>query len=206
MGRQRRHHPFERHFRRAIEGIDGDVGLGVDRVALGDQPLEHRPGLAVLEQRPIVAPRHPVEQQIELGAQPDRHRALADERPGGRVHERAAAGRQDLHRSVEQAGDDAALAIAKRRLAVALEDFLDGLAGGGFDLGVGVGERHFEPLRQAPADARLACPHQPDEHHGTRQRRQRRAGHGAAPVRRPRDVEERTAHPLDCRKFAMNQP
>jgi hypothetical protein len=58
----------------------------------------------------------------------------------------------------------AAFAIAEMRLAELSENVRDRHAGGAFDLVVGVGEPHSQPLRKAAADRRLARPHQPDEH------------------------------------------
>src|SRR5205085_1937668 len=98
------------------------------------------------------APRHPRQQQVELGTQPDRDAALADEGAGLRVHEGAAAGRQDMDRPVEEAGDDAALALAEEGFAVTAEDLLDALAGGRLDLGVGIDEIELQTARQAPPD------------------------------------------------------
>src|SRR3546814_14585174 len=49
-------HAGEGHLRRAIDGIDHDVGLGVDGMALLDQPVEDLVRVAALQQRPVVAP------------------------------------------------------------------------------------------------------------------------------------------------------
>ena len=71
---------------------------------------------------------------------------------GLRIHEGAAAGRQDMHRLVlDQPGDDAAFDGAEDRLAVAGEDLGDGAAGRGLDLGVGVAEGQ---MQSAPASRR----------------------------------------------------
>ena len=82
------------------------------------------------------------------------------------VHIGAAAGRQNMRRIfLKQPADHAALAGAELRLAELLEDLLDRAAGGRFDLVVGIAERQVQAGRQPTADAGLARPHQPDQHH-----------------------------------------
>ena len=92
-----------------------------------------------------------------------------DARPGLRIHEGAAAGRQHMHGIVEQPQDHPPLALAEALLAMALEDLGDGAAGRRLDLLVGIDEAKLQPLRQALADAGLAHAHQPDEDDGLRQ-------------------------------------
>src|SRR3546814_5602858 len=58
-------HAGEGHLRRAIDGIDHDVGLGVDGMALLDQPVEDLVRVAALQQRPVVAPGGAAQQQLD---------------------------------------------------------------------------------------------------------------------------------------------
>ena len=121
----------------------------------------------------MAAPPYPVEQHVELGAQPHRHRLGAHQRPRFGVEIGAAAGRQDVRRPVQQALDDAALAGAELGLAEAVEELRDGAARGTLDFVVGVDERQAEPEGQALDDRALADPHQPDEGDGARRRKRR---------------------------------
>src|SRR5579859_4552099 len=99
-------------------------------------------------------------QEIEIGPQPDRDAALADERPRLRIHESAAAGREHVHGVTEEPGNHLTLTLPEDRLAASLEDLLDGLAGSRLDLAVGVDKGEPESLRQAAADVGLAGAHQ----------------------------------------------
>ena len=150
--------------RALVAAIDDDVGLGIDRVTLVDQPLQDLGRVAVRQQRAMVAAGHPPHQRLQRTAQPDRDRIGARSGAGFRVHERAAAERQHQRVAREQAADHAAFAVAEGALAVAGEQLGDGAAGGQFDLGVGVAERQPESRGEAAADRGLAGAHQPDQH------------------------------------------
>ena len=128
-----------------------------------DQLREHRSRIAALQQRPVVAAGHPRDQHVKIGAQPYRDAAPCDPRAGGRVHERAPAGRENMRRLLQQPRDDTALAVAKHGFAAVAENFLDRLAGGGLDLVIRIEERQVQPDRQAPSDFCLARAHQPDQ-------------------------------------------
>src|SRR6185312_2206272 len=78
-----------------------------------------------------------------------------------------------MRRAVDQARDDPPLAVAEKSLAVTLENILDALAGGLFDLAVGIDERKAQFLREALSDAGLAGAHQPDQRDGPAQLRGR---------------------------------
>jgi hypothetical protein len=69
---------------------------------------------------------------------------LADEFASQRVHKRASAGRQDMHRLLQKPANDPAFTGAKHALAAIGEDLLDRLAGGGFDLLVRIEKRQAE--------------------------------------------------------------
>ena len=143
-----------------------DVGLGIDRIALGHQladalrrvALQHR---AVGGGAALDAPH----QHLEIGLEPDRDALLA--RCAARVSAFMKAPppvASTCWPCVEQAGDHARLAGAEIGLAIAGEDFRDGHAGRRLDLGVRIDERQAEPLRQPAADRGLARAHHADEH------------------------------------------
>ena len=67
----------------------------------------------------------------------------------------AAARRQHLRAAVEQPRDDPRLAGAEIGFAVRLENFRDGHAGRGLDLGIGIDERQPEPASQAGGRSRI---------------------------------------------------
>ncbi len=148
----------------ALAAVDEQIGIGVDRVAAFDQFRQHGARIAGHQQGPVVAPRHPGHQHVEIGAQPHRNAAPGDRRPCHRVHESAAAGRQHMRRLGQQTRDDAPLAVAEYRLAAVAEYLFDGLAGGSFDLDIRIEERQVETRRQTAADFGLAGAHQSDQH------------------------------------------
>ena len=152
-------------FVRHVARFHRDVGFGIDRIALLDQPPQRLRRIDVLEQRTIAAALDPAVEDLEGGAQPDRNSLGADRRAGVGVHERAAAGGQHLRAALQEPRDHARLAGAEIRLAVGGEDFRDGHAGGFFDLDVGIDERNAEPAGKPAADRRLARAHHADQHH-----------------------------------------
>src|SRR5690606_19324019 len=68
--------------------------------------------------------------------------------------------------AAEKPQDDALLQSAELRLAITLEEFGDGHAGGGLDFVVAVDEGHTEFGGDAAADGGLAGAHQADEDDG----------------------------------------
>ena len=143
--------------------VDDDVGLGVDWVPLGHQFLQCRADVPVLQQRTAAPPAGPLDQNVEVGPQPDGETPLPDPRPGSGIEERAAAGCQHLRFSAKEAGDDPPFSVPECRFSKPLEDLLDRTAGGLDDLVVRIGERQPQPLRQLPADLGLAGSHQADQ-------------------------------------------
>ena len=72
--------------------------------------------------------------------QPDRDALVPDQGAGVRIHEGAAAGRQNLRAALQQPGDYTGLAAAEIRLAVAGENLRNGHFGRDLDLGIGINE------------------------------------------------------------------
>ena len=138
-------------------GIDHDVGLGVDRIALLHEPRENFSRIALAQQRPVGALLHPVEQHVEFGAQPHGERPGLHQPPRLRVHVGAAAGRQDARRLLQQPGDHPPFAGAELLLTKAFEEFGDGTARRALDLVVCVDEREAESLPPAVCRWR-SCP------------------------------------------------
>ena len=160
---QRVQHPAGGGVRAFIAAIDDHVGLGVDRIAHIDQPLEDLRGIAVRQQRAVVAAGDAAQQRRPAGSAARRHRLLARDRPRLGVHEGAAAERQHQRVAGQQPADHPALAGAEVALAIAGEQFGDGAARRQLDLGIGVAERQAQSRRQPPADRGLAGAHQPDQ-------------------------------------------
>ena len=110
-----------------------------------------------------------------------------------------------MDRLAQQAGDDAAFAVAELGLAVALEDLLDRAAGRRLDLRVGIDELKAKLGGQPAPNARLARAHQTDEHN-------RLGDIVACRITHDRHRDVRNLGPmqrcndsgayLDCRKFA----
>src|SRR5665213_1703214 len=136
------------------------------RVALERLLLEHRHRVLAGDQWTGVAPRHAPGQDLEIGLQPHGYGLLADQPPRFGIEEGAAAGGKDVRRSFQQPGDHPPLSLTERLLAECLEDVDDRAAGGGFDFGVRVLERHPQRAGQTPANAALTDTHQADEGDG----------------------------------------
>src|SRR4029077_1865726 len=81
------YHPFEGRLGWPVHAVDRQIGLGIDGMALGYQFGELLARLCNLKQRPVVAPRDPAHQQIEIGTKPDRYGALPDQGSGAAIHE-----------------------------------------------------------------------------------------------------------------------
>ena len=151
-----------RHFAR----LHGEIGLRIDRLALGQQlRASVAAGSAVLQHRPVVlALVDPPHQHVEFGGEPDRDALRLDGSARIGVHDGAAAGRQHLRAALEQPRDHARLAAAEIGLAMAGENVRDAHAGGFLDLGIGVDERHAKPGAEPAADRGFADPHHADQH------------------------------------------
>ena len=148
---------------RDVAAVDGDIGGGIDRIALFDEPRHDGGRIVVIEQRPVGAAAHALHEQGKIGTQPDRNAGFANATAGFLVHEGAAAGRHDLGAAVEQSGDDLALAFAEIGLAMIGEDLGNALSGGEFDLVVGIDEGNAELFGEPAADGGLAGAHQADK-------------------------------------------
>ena len=147
----------------AIDALDGDVGLGVDRIALTHQSTEDLARFPGPQQGPMIASLDPGQEEVERRPEPYRYRFFADHGPGWGIDEGAPAGRQDVPRIVEETRDHALLAVAKGRFSVAVEYFTDGTAGRRLDLGIGIDEGQAQTLREAAADGGFAGPHQANQ-------------------------------------------
>ena len=86
-----------------IAAVHHQVRLGIDRRPLLQQFGEPGAVVALREERPFARAAGAPDQRVEVRVQPDRERPGAHQRPGGRIHERATAERQDLLLLAEQA-------------------------------------------------------------------------------------------------------
>ena len=125
---------------RHVLGGHGDVGLGVDRITGLDQRLQRRPGIGGLQQRAVGAAGDALEQQLEIGLDPNRDRPGLDQPAGLGVDEGTAPGAEHDIGVAHQPGDHPGLAGAEIRLAMGGEDLGDAHAGGALDLFVAVDE------------------------------------------------------------------
>src|SRR5690606_6126929 len=164
--------PSVERFQDAIDGLAVRAGIAHDlyrRLRIGGFALDLEPGddlggIAVAQQRTGVLARHAFDQGRDVAVEPDRDTLAVDQLAGVRLHEGAAAGRDDARSAVEQPCNHAPLAVAEVRFAEALEDFRDGHLRGLLDLLVGVSEGQAEQLGALAADCRLAHAHHSDEH------------------------------------------
>ncbi len=146
-----------------IARVHGEVGLRVDGLAQRQQALDLERGIGGAHQGAVVAPHDALRQGRVIGPEPDGDSRLGDRLPGARIHERPPARRQHARAFAEEAGNHPALPVAKIGLAMPIEDFRDGHAGGHLDLGVRIHERQAELRRETLADRSLARSHHADE-------------------------------------------
>ena len=141
------------------------------RFCVGRPPLLARGARASALGSPLrscgagVAARRALGEDVDRRVEPDGDRALVEKLARARVDEGAAAGCDHSDLALDQPRDQPPLAVAEILLAIALEHSAGGIAGGILDRGVAVDEWQAEPLRQPPADRRLADAHQADEDH-----------------------------------------
>jgi hypothetical protein len=140
-----------------------EMRLGIKRVAGPGEAIEQFDRIPVLEQGPVISSGHTLGQRLDIGVEPHGDAAFEDQGPGPLVDERTAAGRDNLKRTIDQSGDNAALAVAEAALAMAVENLGNGTAGSLFDLVVGIDEREPEALREPTSDGRFSSPHQADQ-------------------------------------------
>ena len=148
-----------------VNRFDSEIGERIGRRALFQQPTQRHFWVGGLQQRPIGLLAHPGKQNVKTRLQPNRETMPGNIVAGGRIHERAAAGRQDQRSAFEQAGDHLALALPEISLAEPLEDLGNGQLGAGFDLRIGVDERQSKLCRQPFANRGFSGPHHADENH-----------------------------------------
>ena len=149
---------------RFIAAIDGDVGLGVDRMALLHQSAKDLRRVAGVQKRAVAAGGDPAQQGGQPAAQPHRDGAVPNRAPGLGVYERAAAGGEDQWTAVQQPADHPALPVTEVALPITVEQLGDAAPGGQLDFRVGVAERQAKAGGHAAADAGLARAHQADQH------------------------------------------
>ena len=147
----------------AIAAFHMDVGRGISRPALGGEALERAFGILCAQPWAGIAPRRAIGEDFDRRIEPDRDRLLIEQLPGAWLDEGIAPGGDDADVSVHQARNDAPLAVAIIVFPKPLEDLRGGQAGRVLDGRVAIDEGQAEPLRQPPADRRLASPHQADE-------------------------------------------
>ena len=156
---------FDHRIVGAVERFDGEIGEGVGRGPLLEQPAQGLFRIGRLQERSVGLLAHAGEQNFETRLQPDRDAMSCDVLAGRRIHERAAAGREHQGPAIEQAGDHLALALTEIELAETLEDLGNGQLRAGFDFGVGVDERQSEPGRKPLPDRGFPGSHHTDENH-----------------------------------------
>lgn len=147
--------------------FDVDRRQRVNGITLGSKGGEDFAWIFALEQRAAFAPRYALDQHVDVGVKPDRDGMFQYQRTGFSIHECAAARRNNLPRLFQQTPDDAALAIAKGRLAIAFKYIGDGHICRFFNFLIGIDKRQFEPQAEPATDRRFANAHHTDQHDGT---------------------------------------
>jgi hypothetical protein len=149
---------------RSVAAFDVDVGFRVGRPPFVRQAFERAAWIGIAQQRPGIAARGPLGEDVDRGIEPDRNRALIEDFAGSRVDISTAAGRDHPDFAFDQAGNESSLAVTKIALAVTLVNFRRREARCVLDRRIAVNERHAQPPREAAADGRLSNSHQPHQH------------------------------------------
>src|SRR5690606_27191374 len=105
------------------------------------------------EQRTGVAARRTIAEDFDRSIEPDRDRALVEQRAGTWVDIRAAARGDDLNPPVEQARDQPPFAVAEVLLAISFEDLCRAQACSVLNRRIAIDERQAQPPRQAPSNS-----------------------------------------------------
>ena len=164
QGMQRRLQPVGGFVQRLVAGIDDQVGLGIDGMALVNQALQHGGGVVGHQQRAMRPPGHPSQQQRQWGPQPDGQPPVADRGasrqsmkappPVARTTGGPSSRRRITRRSTSRkAGSPNCSKILG-----------DAATGRCLDLVVGIDERQAKARRELPANGGLPSAHQAHQH------------------------------------------
>ena len=152
---------------RTIPAFYVNMGRRVRWCPLFGQAFERALRIAVAEQRPGVPARSPFGENVDGSIEPDRDRARIEKVAGSRIDEHPAAGGDDPDLAVDQAGDEAPLAVAEIFLSKSFEDLGRRKPGRILDRCVAIDKGQPESLREPAPDGRFADSHQPDKDDGT---------------------------------------
>ena len=138
--------------------------FGVNLAPLLGETLQRASAIDVPQQRPCRQPPSPIGEQVDRRIQPDRDGSFVEHLAGGRVDENVAARRDHADFAIDEAGDEAALAVAEIGLPEPFEDLGRRVSRGIFDRRIRVDEGEVEAPGETTADSRLAGAHQSDEY------------------------------------------
>lgn len=139
--------------------------LFIGGAPLDKESLESCLGIAIPELGAGVPARGSLRQNLDRGVEPDRDRPVIEKLSGARVDISAASGCDHSDGAlVDQASDEASLAIAKIVFAIALEHLGGGKACSVLDRRITVDELQAKASRKTPANGRFSYSHQPDQH------------------------------------------
>src|SRR5687767_1880585 len=139
---------------------DPDGSHSIEGVALGEETGGLFDGR---KERSVGFPRQALANPLERHVEEERGTEPGDRAPVRLSHVRASPGRDDRVGKRFRPSEESRLALAKRALALRLEERADGEPGRSLDFEVEVDEREVEALRHPSADRGLAAPHEPDE-------------------------------------------
>ena len=146
-----------------VGGVDGNIGLGVERVAAVEQFFDLRQRVRGLEQGAVGLVLDALEDHFGPRREADHEACLFEGPPVHLPDHRAAAGGDHLVLAPHDLLDDPLLDLAEIGFAELREDGGDGHVLVGLDERVGVHEGIAQVLRQPRADARLADAHETGE-------------------------------------------
>ena len=147
------------------QAVYDDRSFSVDRIAQVDQFGQDLSGIACLEQRAAAAPSRALDQEIEVGAQPDADTAFPRSARGFTASMKAP---PPVARTIgsprQQARYDPPLARSKMVLAMAFENLGDRQIRRPLDFCIRISKTAAKLAGKARADRGFSRPHQSDQH------------------------------------------
>ncbi len=147
-----------------VTGHHLNIGLGIKRITLIDQFLQHLRRIGIVKQRTVLPSADAFQQCIKIRIEPDRYTIASDSAPGLLIHEGPASGGDHLRPGFQQTADHSTLQRTEFRLTVTFKQIRDRHTRGRLDLMIAVDKLQPKQLRDTPPDCGLACTHQADKY------------------------------------------